>query len=472
VPSLWKQEAYIKAANAEQSDHFGYSISMSGDTLAVSALFEDSSQTSITNSSTISTQSDYNNCWQTNIGFCDSGAVYVYRRTGANWAQEAYIKAANAEQSDHFGYSISMSGDTLAVSAIYEDSNQTTITNGSTISTQSDYNTCWQTNAGFCDSGAVYVYRRTDANWAQEAYIKAANAERYDHFGNSISLSGDTLAVGAQYEDSNQKTITNGDKISVQSDYQNCTSNSCDSGTVYVYRRTGVTWAQEAYIKASNAKQSDYFGQSVSISGDTLAVGVPSEDSGVNTISSEISESNIINSGGVYVFKRAGVLWSQEGLLKAPNAGRDDYFGTKISLSGNSIAVGATNEMSKQTVVTNGSSASNDDSYYHVGAAYVFKNEGRLFAPDVRISATSSQSITLAWGANLRSGTTIKIAPATMGTASPPLCSDTAAISLPADTTTYTYSGLSAGSKYGFRVCATDSAGESSDVLVWADTSP
>ena len=103
----------------------------------------------------------------------NAGAVYVYKRSGSTWAQEAYIKAANNDSGDNF-WSVSLDQDTLAVGALKEDSNQTTITNGTTASTD-DTNT---------DAGAVYVYKRSGTNWAQEAYIKAANNDVEDYFGN------------------------------------------------------------------------------------------------------------------------------------------------------------------------------------------------------------------------------------------------------------------------------------------------
>ncbi|HIO83289.1 MAG TPA: hypothetical protein EYG61_04605, partial [Deltaproteobacteria bacterium] len=128
------------------------------------------------------------------------------------------IKAVNNDAGDYFGYSVSISGDTLAVGAWGEDSNQTTITNGTTASSDNSSS----------NSGAVYVYKRTGTSWAQVAYIKAANNDASDFFGSSVSISGDTLAVGASQEDSNQTTITNG--TSASSD-----NSSSDSGAVYVY---------------------------------------------------------------------------------------------------------------------------------------------------------------------------------------------------------------------------------------------
>ena len=139
-------------------------------------------------------------------------------------------------------------GDTIIVGAYYEDSNQTTITNGTTSSS----------NNSNADSGAAYIYKRTGSTWTQQAYIKAANSDAVDAFGYGcgVDLYGDTLVVGAESEDSNQTSITNGSTAS-----SNNSSN--ESGAAYVYKRSGSTWSQVAYLKASNNDVEDYFGYCV-----------------------------------------------------------------------------------------------------------------------------------------------------------------------------------------------------------------
>ena len=115
------------------------------------------------------------------------------------------------------------------------------------------------------DAGAVYVFIRNGTVWSQQAYIKASNAGSGDRFGNSVALSGDTLAVGA-YREESSATVINGD----ESD-----NSLTEAGAVYVFTRSGGTWSQQAYIKASNTGSGDRFGWSVALSGDTLAVGRP-----------------------------------------------------------------------------------------------------------------------------------------------------------------------------------------------------
>ncbi len=366
--SLWAQEAYLKAVNNNTDDQFGYSTTLSGDTLAVGAISEDSNQTTITNGTSASG----------NNSNTASGAVYVYKRTGINWAQEAYIKAVNNDASDYFGFSISLSGNTLAVGALYESSNQSTITNGATASADNSNG----------QGGAVYIYKRALGLWTQESYIKSVNIDAGDEFGLSISLSGDTLSVGARSEDSNQTLITNGATASSDN------SNSA-SGAVYVYKRTGNSWTQEAYIKAVNGEGNDWFGESTSLSGNTLVVGARNESSNQTTITNGTtasSDNSNTASGAVYVYKRTGINWAQEAYIKAVNNDASDYFGFSISLSGNTLAVGALFESSNQTTITNGSTASSVNALAYIGAVYIYKRTGSSWAQEAYIKAVNNDA--------------------------------------------------------------------------------
>jgi hypothetical protein len=217
-------------------------------------------------------------------GFNGSGVVVTEEEDLLVNDNMTYIKASNTDASDYFGYSVSISNDgsRLAVGAYREDSNATGI-NGD------------ETNNSASSSGAVYVFSRTGSTWVQEAYIKASNTGGNDYFGYSVSISNDgsRLAVGAYQEASNARGI-NGDE----------TDNSkSSSGAVYVFNRTGTTWSQIKYIKASNTDASDYFGYSVSISGDTtyLSVGANNEASNATGINGNQTDNSKSSSGAVYV---------------------------------------------------------------------------------------------------------------------------------------------------------------------------
>jgi hypothetical protein len=179
--SIWSQQASVKTSNTGYGDEFGYSISLSGDgnTLVVGARYERSSTSGI-------------NTIPDSLALY-AGAVYVFVYDGSDWNQQAYVKASNTGMADQFGYSVSLSddGNTLAVGAYLEESSASGI-NGN------------QADSSAYEPGAVYVFIRSFSNWSQQAYVKASNGEMVDRFGNSVSLSGDgnTLAVGALYENS------------------------------------------------------------------------------------------------------------------------------------------------------------------------------------------------------------------------------------------------------------------------------
>jgi Cadherin-like beta sandwich domain/FG-GAP repeat len=298
------QRAYIKASNTGAGDQFGYSVALSGNTLAVGAPGEASNATGV-------------NGDQKNTSLPNAGAVYVFTRSGATWRQQAYIKASNTDSGDNFGYSIALSGDTLAVGAPGEDSDARGI-NGD------------QKNNGLSNAGAAYVLVRSGATWTQQAYIKASNTDSGDNFGYSVALSGNTLAVGATGEASDGNGENNND--------------APGAGAAYVFTRSNgppVSWAQQAYVKASNPDSGDKFGYSVVLSGDTLVVGAPGEaGNGSSPLDNSAS-----NAGAAYVFTRSNgppVSWAQQAYVKAsspaPNSG--DNFGWSVALLDDTLVVG------------------------------------------------------------------------------------------------------------------------------------
>src|SRR5579864_4347071 len=203
----------------------------------------------------------------------------VAAQSPAGVRQVAYLKASNTEAIDHFGnggtlegHGVALSGDgsTLAVSAPYESSGAKGI-NGD------------QNDNSVYSSGAVYIFVQKNGAWSQQAYIKPSNPGLSYRFGHMVSLSqdGNTLAISAHFEASAAKGI-NGDQTD---------KSIPQAGAVYVFTRTGNTWSQQAYIKASNTGEAekgnqpadgDQFGFSIGLSGDgnNLAVGAISEDSG------------------------------------------------------------------------------------------------------------------------------------------------------------------------------------------------
>lgn len=272
---IWSQQAYVKASNTGAGDYFGSSVALSadGNTLAVGAYGEASAATGINGN-----ESD------NSLQF--AGAAYVFVRSGSTWMQEAYVKSSNAGAGDYFGDSLALSadGNTLAVGAVFESSAATGV-NGD------------QNSDAASQSGAAYVFTRSSNAWSQQAYIKASNTDAQDGFGYSVALSsdGNLLSVGAAGEASIATGI-NGN----QSD-----NSSPFSGAEYTFLRDGAaSWAQQAYIKASNTQGGAYFGlaSALSADGNTLAVGARFERGDAKGIDGNPSDNAIPAAGAVYLY--------------------------------------------------------------------------------------------------------------------------------------------------------------------------
>ncbi len=345
------QQAYLKASNTGANDTFGYSVSVSGDTVVVGAPGEGSSATGVNGN-----QSD-------NSSF-SSGAAYVFVRNGATWSQQAYLKASNTGAGDGFGTSISVSGDTVVVGA-YREASSATGVNGN------------QSDNSAPESGAAYVFVRNGATWSQQAYLKASNTGARDFFGRSVSVFGDTVVVGASGEDSNVSGV-NGNQAD---------NSAAGSGAAYVFVRNGATWSQQAYLKASNTGAGDILGSSISVSGDTVVVGAYGEGSSATGVDGNQSDNSAADSGAAYVFVRNGATWSQQAYLKASNTGAGDYFGTSVSVSGDTVVVGAQGEASSATGV-NGNQSNN--SSLQSGAAYVFVRNGATWSQQAYLKASNT----------------------------------------------------------------------------------
>ncbi|MBL9114880.1 MAG: FG-GAP repeat protein [Verrucomicrobiaceae bacterium] len=340
-PSYWRLEAYIKAPNAEAGDGFGTSVALHGDTLIVGAPLEKSNGSSQTDNSAAS-----------------AGAAYVYKRVANSWVFQAYLKASNTQAYDLFGQSVAIEGNTAVIGAYGEDGGvggvngndndesqsgsgaaYVFVRNGSVWSQQAylkaatplqgdsfglsvaiSGNTivagAYGDDSGGNDSGAAYVFLRTGSTWTQQAKLKAAVLDALDYFGWGVSIYGDSIAVGARGEDSSTAAI-NGN--------QNDDSLSA-AGAAYIFTRTGTTWAQESYLKATSPLMDGYFGTAVSLYGDKLLVGAPADPAGA---------------GNAELYLCRGGLWTWVKTITHldPNAG--DALGISVSIGENWMLAGA-----------------------------------------------------------------------------------------------------------------------------------
>jgi FG-GAP repeat len=326
--------------------------------------------------------------------------VYVYTKSANGWVQQALVQATNPAVNTNAGFGIALAlsaeGNMLAVGANMED--------------------------GAADnSGATYIFVRTNNSWSQQAYVKASNAEAADEFGNTVALSADgtTLAVGAAVEDSNATGI-NG----------NQSNNSApSSGAVYVYKLQNNNWIQQAYLKSAVAQAGEQFGGesgfggkvlSLSADGNSLAVGTGSTSSGSvyvfdstdagwsqqaiiqssvandffgrsvslssdgNTLS--VSANTAGGMGAAYVFVRAGANWSQQAYLQASNSEVGDTFGRTLAMSadGNTLVVASYEDSGALGV--NGDQ--NDNSVHDSGAVYVFRRSSNIWEQRAYVKAS------------------------------------------------------------------------------------
>ena len=358
----WSQQAYLKASNTGRpanpndpndwgdGDQFGFSIALSGDgnVLAVGALSEDSNASGINNFA-----------FEDDDTAPDAGAVYIFTRTGTTWKQRDYLKSSNNSGNDRFGFSLSLSasGNTLAVSSYDEGGS------GRGVNTIPD-----NLRGG---SGAAYVFERVNDAWRQTTYLKGSQANRNDGMGVAVEISedGNTIVVGV----ADDTCLVPGINAPCRGATWPPQLGAGSAGGAYVWARSGNTWVEQAYLKASNPDLEDLFGVRVAISGDgsTIVAGAPNEDSNAKGINGDQRNNLGDGAGAAYVFTRTGTTWAQRAYVKGTNTEAYDAFGSAVALStdGKTIVIGAPIEKSAARGV-NGNQA--DNSAEGAGAAYVF----------------------------------------------------------------------------------------------------
>ena len=292
------EDAKLIASDASGDDHFGGSVSASGDTIVIGARFDDCSAGA--------------NC----------GSAYVYRFNGSTWVEQTKLTASDAAAGDEFGISVSISGDIIVAGAIHDD--------------------C----AAGIDCGSAYVFRFEGSTWVQQQKLTASDATANHYFGFRVSVSGDLIIVGVF-----------GDEC----------PDGVYCGATYVFRFDGSTWVQEAKLTASDAAQGDLFGASVSVSGNVAVVGAYARDCGAG-----------LDCGSAYVYRFNGSAWLDEGKLTAPDASPGDLFGISVSVSGDAAVVGA---LYHDCVAG-----------FNCGAAYVYRFNGSTWVEEQKLTASDAAS--------------------------------------------------------------------------------
>jgi hypothetical protein len=240
--------AKVVPADGSHFARFGHAVAVDGDTVVVGAWGED----------------DYGE---------ESGAVHVFQRSGSGWRRAAVLSAADAVAGARFGYAVDVDQDTIIVGALYEG-------------TQGQ------------DSGAVYVFDRAGSGWRQSAKLTPEEGVENAHFGKSVSLSGDRLAVGAPGH---------------------------GSESAHVYRREGDSWVAEASFGSAGARSDARFGSAVALDSEILAVGAWTD------VGEELGE--------VTVYRRLGTSWTEVQRIVAEAPG--DRFGYSVAVENGLLAIGA-----------------------------------------------------------------------------------------------------------------------------------
>ena len=199
--------------------------------------------------------------------------------------EQQRLTASDAAGGDRFGFHVAIDGDTAVV--------------GSYASSP----------GGLDGAGAAYVYVRTNGTWSEQQKLSASDAGSGDHFGIGVDIDADTIIVGARRADH---------------------SGLSDAGAAYVFTRANGTWTEQQKVTASDAEGGDYYGKSVAVDGDTVAVGAHHDDHG--------GESFV---GSAYVYTRSSGTWTEQQKLTASDGAEYDEFGWSVDVEANTTIVGA-----------------------------------------------------------------------------------------------------------------------------------
>jgi FG-GAP repeat len=258
---VWSQQQKLEASDAAPFAEFGYSVAISGETVVVGARISDGP------------------------AGLNQGSAYVFVRSGGVWSQQQKLEASDAVASDQFGFSVAISGETVVVGAWLD------------------------AGAGGGSQGSAYVFVRSGGIWSQQQKLEASDAAAEDQFGYSVAIGGETVVVGAPFDDG---------------------AGGGSQGSAYVYVRSGGVWSQQQKLEAADAAAGDVFGYSVAISEETVVISARGDRGAAG-----------FGQGSAYVFMRSGGVWSQQQKLEASDAAVNDEFGSSVAISGETVVAGA-----------------------------------------------------------------------------------------------------------------------------------
>lgn len=384
------RQRYLKAENPGMHDAFGYSLAADREYLIVGAPWEQGDVLS-----NLDGAGDYNN------NLHDGGAAYILRRGAEGWSQIDYLKPDALHARSRFGRSVAanfdagfvlvgavgtnkvvdgeeipevgtvfmfreaMGGQWREQAAIRPGHGGPNALFGASISLEGDrvaIGASQESIQGVTPrAGAAYLYERTGRPgmeaWEPRAFVRAEETGQDDGFGHAVALQGNTLVVGALFEDG--------------ADRDDPSSNgSVDSGAVYVFTRNddgGVgneDWGQTAYLKADPIQPSSEFGRDVAIDRNIMVVGAPGDDEGA---------------GAAYIFVRQGDEWVLNQRLMARHPHPGARFGTSVAIHEGRVYVGSTGEQgdwSSTPSEPNRNALPPEDNDPGAGAVFLFEHRG------------------------------------------------------------------------------------------------
>lgn len=247
-------------------------------------------------------------------------AVFVYRRQGGEWNEEDVLTPRYPSAS--YGTALAISGDTIVVGAERDAHIAKGVNPIPDLRADASY-------------GSAYVYRWRDGAWHHEAYFKASDARREQHFGSSVGVSGDVIAVGAR---------------GVQR------LEALGAGAAYVFERSEGQWEQTALLTSfAPPERFEKFGASLALSGTSLLIGAPGENSYARGVDDFAGNSLSHGSGAAYLYTRGTSGWERRGYLKPSNTRNSDptelNFGSSVALFSDTAAIGGIGDPSSATGV-------------------------------------------------------------------------------------------------------------------------
>ena len=267
VGEEWIQQARLIGDDLEIFDQFGSAVAVHGDTAIIGAYGKDDSGT-------------------------DSGAAYVFVRSGASWTQQAKLTHRGAVRGDLFGYAVGVYEDNALIGA-------------------------YRSDAAGPDSGAAYLFTRNGRTWTQSLLLLPNDISIGDEFGYSVNLTKGAAIIGAPKEDRHLD----------------------DVGAAYVFLQTRNAWVQQAKLGASDADTGDEFGSAVAIHEDTAIVGAWKDNHPLADIHDDPALQ--LDKGAAYSFLRDGLSWVEKRRIEAAGARQSDLFGASVAIRGSFAIVGA-----------------------------------------------------------------------------------------------------------------------------------